>query len=141
MNTCETSPLLCENWSSAMKPTPDNGNEPGPADEAAAEPQLARDRMMARQKLIDAMIRNNELQLRNERARGGAEIELQCALRDAGAGAGAEARGELERVTAHLRALQDEHARLVAERDWLNASLLEFESGPSAEEHQRSGHA
>jgi hypothetical protein len=29
----------------------------------------------------------------------------------------------------------------VAEREWLNASLLEFESGPSATERQRSGHA
>jgi hypothetical protein len=97
--------------------------------------------MMARQKLIDAMIRNNELQLRNESARGGAEIELQCALRDTRTGTGTDARAELERVTARLQALQSEHQRLVAEREWLNTSLTAFDSGPSADEHQRSGHA
>jgi chaperonin cofactor prefoldin len=48
---------------------------------------------------------------------------------------------ELERVTAQLQALQQEHQRLVSEREWLNASLLEFESGPSVNEHQRSGHS
>jgi hypothetical protein len=44
-------------------------------------------------------------------------------------------------VTARLQALQQEHQRLVVEREWLNASLLEFEGGPSANEHQRSGHS
>jgi hypothetical protein len=98
--------------------------------------------MLARHKLIEGMIRNNEMQLKNESARGGAEIELECARRDvAQAGAGAEAQAELERATARLQALQEDHQRLVSEREWLNAALLEFESGPSANEHQRSGHA
>ena len=48
---------------------------------------------------------------------------------------------ELEAVTRRLRALEAEHDRLVSEREWLNASLLEFESGPSAAEHERAGHA
>jgi hypothetical protein len=88
------------------------------------------------------MIRNNELQLKNESARGGAEIELECALRDAAqAGAGSEAQAELERAKTRLQTLRDEHQRLIAEREWLNASLLEFESCPSSGEHQRSGHA
>jgi hypothetical protein len=88
------------------------------------------------------MIRNNEMQLKNERARGGAEIELECARRDVARGdGGAGAQAELERATAHLQALQLEHQRLIAEREWLNASLLGFESGPSADEHQRSGHS
>ena len=108
----------------------------------AAELETARQRMIARHKLIEAMIHNNELQLKNESARGGAEIERECAMRDvAKAGAEAEAQADLDRVTRKLRSLEEEHRRLVAEREWLNASLLEFESGPSAGEHQRAGHA
>jgi hypothetical protein len=44
-------------------------------------------------------------------------------------------------VTARLQGLREEHQRLVAEREWLNVSLLEFENGPSADEQQRSGHS
>jgi chromosome segregation ATPase len=110
--------------------------------EEAAELQRSRDRMLARHKLIEGMIRNNEMQLKNESARGGAEIELECAARDVALpNAGPEAQVEFERVTARLQGLREEHQRLIAEREWLNASLLEFESGPSADEHQRSGHA
>ena len=97
--------------------------------------------MLARHKLIEAMIRNNEMQLKNESARGGAEIELECARRDVAQGVAGRAQAEMERMTARLQELQQEHQRLVAEREWLNASLLEFESGPSANEHQRSGHS
>ena len=121
-----------------------NASKRGPqmTAEEAAELESARLRMIARHKLIESMIRNNEMQLKNESARGGAEIELECARRDVAQGnAGAEAQTELERVTARLLALHDEHRRLVVEREWLNASLLEFESGPSANEHDRSGHA
>jgi hypothetical protein len=125
-----------------MNPTKASGREPEITAEQAAEQQRARDWTMARHKVIDSMIHNNQLQLRNECARGGAEIERECALRDAARpGAGAEAQAELERATAHLQALQTEHQRLVAEREWLNASLLEFESGPPATERQRSGNA
>ena len=121
-----------------------NASKNGPqiTEEEAAELERARERMLARHKLIEGMIRNNEMQLKNESARGGAEIELECARRDiAQVGAGAEAQVELERATARLQALQEDHQRLVSEREWLNAALLEFESGPSANEHQRSGHA
>jgi hypothetical protein len=119
-----------------------NASRRGPqiTEEEAAELERARGRMLARHKLIEGMIRNNEMQLKNESARGGAEIELECARRDVGAGvAGAEA--ELAKATDRLRLLQEEHQRLVAEREWLNASLLEFESGPSAGQHQRAGHS
>ncbi|WP_426441485.1 hypothetical protein [Bradyrhizobium genosp. P] len=110
--------------------------------EQAAELQRARDRMNARDRLIDEMVDNSELQIRNEHARGGAEIELACALRDAAsAGAGSEAHAELGRATARLEMLREQHRRLVAEREWLNTSLLEIETGPSSGEHQRSGHA
>src|SRR5471032_1545839 len=125
-----------------MRVTNASGRGPQITAEEAAELQRARERMIARHKLIEGMIRNNETQLKNESARGGAEIELECARRDvAQIGAGAAAQAELERTTARLQALQEDHQRLVSERDWLNAALLEFESGPSANEHQRSGHA
>ena len=110
-----------------------NGRGPQITAEEAAELERARERMLSRHKLIEAMIRNNEMQLKNESARGGAEIELECARRDAAY--------EMGRMTARLQELQQEHQRLVAEREWLNASLLEFESGPSTNEHQRSGHS
>ena len=110
--------------------------------EEVAEVEKARERMIARHKLIEAMIHNNHLQLRNESARGGAEIERACALRDAGKpGADDAARAEVERMARRLRDLDDERGRLVAEREWLNASLLEYESGPSSAEHGRAGHA
>src|ERR1700751_4731623 len=119
-----------------------SGGGPQITAEEAAELQRARERMIARQRLIEGIIRNNEMQLKNESARGGAEIELECAMRDvARADAGTEAQAELERVTARLQALREEHQRLVAEREWLNASLLEFESGPSSDENRGSGHA
>ncbi|MGB8397307.1 hypothetical protein [Bradyrhizobium sp.] len=119
-----------------------SGRGPQITAEEAAELQRARDRMIARHKLIEGIIRNNEMQLKNESARGGAEIELECARRDvAQTGAGADAQAELERVTARLQALREQHQRLVIEREWLNISLLEFDSGPSSDEQQRSGHA
>ena len=98
--------------------------------------------MIARHKLIEGMIRNNELQLKNESARGGAEIERECARRDAAkAGAGAEAAAALAEVSKRLAGLDDEHRRLVSEREFLNASLLEFEGGASDQEHKRAGHS
>lgn len=110
--------------------------------EEAIELEKARERMLARHKLIEAMIRNNELQLKNESARGGAEIERARLLRDTQEAVDDPAlAAEMSSVTGRLAGLADEHQRLVREREWLNASLLEFESGPSAEEHKRSGHA
>lgn len=125
-----------------MTPTNASGQGPQITEEEAGALEAARARMIARHKLIEGMIRNNELQLKNESARGGAEIERECALRDVGLpNASGEAQGELARVTERLRGLEKEHQRLVAEREWLNTSLLEFESGPSANEHKRAGHA
>jgi hypothetical protein len=111
--------------------------------EEAAELERARDRMVARHKLIEGIIRNNEMQLRNESARGGAEIERECARRDLArdGGGGQAAQNELEQASKRLAALRDEHARLVAEREWLNAALLKFDSSPSDDEHKHTGHA
>jgi len=134
--------LLCPECRTKVITVNASGRGPQITAEEAAELERARERMLARHKLIEGMIRNNEMQLKNESARGGAEIELECARRDVAQGvAGAAAHAELERATARLRVLQDEHQRLIAEREWLNASLLEFESGPSGDEHQRSGHS
>jgi hypothetical protein len=125
-----------------MSGTGASGRGPQITAEEAAELERGRERMLARHKLIEAMIRNNELQLKSESARGGAEIEHACAVRDCSLpGAEAESRHQLERVMARLRDLEDEHRRLIAEREWLNKSLVEFESGPSAEGHHRAGHA
>ena len=119
-----------------------SGRGPQMTDEEANEIEQARQRMLDRHKLILGMIHNNEMQLKNESARGGAEIERECALRDVALpGSGEAAQEELKNVTARLQSLEEERRRLVAEREWLNASLLEFESGPSAHEHQRAGHS
>src|SRR3954464_5160214 len=81
--------------------------------EEAARLQQAHDRMIARHKLIEGIIRNNEMQLRNEGARGGGEIELECARRDVARSKGDHAaQDELDRVTDRLSKLRDEHARL-----------------------------
>ena len=121
-----------------------NASRHGPkiGEAEAAGLEAARERMIARHKLIEAMIRNNELQLRNESARGGAEIEREVARRDAAApDAGPEEKLALEIVSKRFAKLNDEHQRLVSEREFLNASLLEFEGGASAAEHQRAGHS
>jgi hypothetical protein len=121
-----------------------NASSRGPqiTEDEAKELELARQHMLDRHKLIMGMIQNNEQQLKNESARGGAEIEREVALRNLSApGAGAGAQEELNTVTARLHKLQEEHRRLVLEREWLNTSLLEFESGPSSTEHQRAGHS
>ena len=119
-----------------------SGRGPQITEEEAAELDRARQRMMARHKLIEGMIRNNELQLKNESARGGAEIEHACAMRDmALPGAGAAEQAELERTAARRQSLEADHQRLFAERQWLNTSLLEFENGPSPGEHHKAGHA
>lgn len=122
--------------------TKDSRCRPPITTEEAAELQRARDRMIARDRLIDEMVDNNEMQIKNEYARGGAEIELACAVRSAAhADAGSDAHAELERAIARLEMLREEHRRLVAEREWLDTSLLEIDNGPSSGDHQRSGHA
>ncbi|WP_240535713.1 hypothetical protein [Bradyrhizobium sp. STM 3809] len=125
-----------------MRVTKSSEGGPQITAEEAARLQQARDRMIARHRLIEGIIRNNEMQLRNESARGGAEIELECARRDvARSEGGSAARAELERLMERLSELRDEHTRLVAEREWLNHALLEFDSAPTDDDHKRTGHA
>jgi hypothetical protein len=141
MTTCsDIQPLQAEYRINAMTGKSTGGDEPPSPSDEAAERLRAHDRMIARHKLIEGIIRNNELQLKNERARGGTEIDRECALRDVARGIEG-AKAELEQVTARLQALRRDKERLVAEREWLNSSLLEFESDQSASDQQRSGHA
>jgi predicted nucleic acid-binding Zn-ribbon protein len=141
MTTCrDIQPFQAEYRINAMTGRSTDDNEPPTLSDEATERQRAHDQMIARHKLIEGMIRNNESQLKNESARCGAEIDREGALRDVARGiAGAQA--ELEQATARLQALRGEHGRLVAEREWLNSSLLEFENDPSANDQQRSGRA
>ena len=89
--------------------------------------------MLARHKLIEAMIDNNLRQLKFDSARGGADIERACALRDIERGGGdAEPTERLAEIDRRIEQLEDEHRSLVAEREWLNRSLLEFDDQTAA---------
>ena len=90
--------------------------------------QAGRESMLARHKLIEAMIDNNLRQLKFDSARGGADIERACALRDIERGRGdPEPTERLAEIDRRMERLEDEHRSLVAEREWLNRSLLEFD--------------
>jgi hypothetical protein len=88
----------------------------------------ARESMLARHKVIEAMIDNNLRQLKFDSARGGADIERACALRDIERADGdSEPTERLVEIERRIERLEDEHRTLVAEREWLNRSLLEFD--------------
>jgi len=106
----------------------DPGNATSPERRDESDARSGRESMLARQKLIDAMIDNNMRQLKFDRARGGAEIERACAVRDCEKEPGAsEPIERLRAIDLRLRELDEEHRRLVAEREWLNQSLFEFD--------------
>jgi hypothetical protein len=93
----------------------------------------ARESMIARQKLIEAMIDNNMRQLKFDRAHGGAEIERAWAVREISLRGDDPALVErLAEVDRRLARLEEEHRGLVAEREWLNKSLLEFDDRAAA---------
>ena len=99
----------------------------------AEDSQAARESMLARHKLIEAMIDNNLRQLKFDSARGGADIERACALRDVQRGGDAsEPTERLAEIDRRIERLEDEHRSLVAEREWLNKSLLEFDDQATA---------
>jgi hypothetical protein len=103
-----------------------------PEREAEAS-QAARESMLARHKLIEAMIDNNLRQLKFDSARGGADIERACALRDVERGDDdSEPIERLAEIDRRIERLEDEHRSLVAEREWLNRSLLEFDDQATA---------
>ena len=103
-----------------------------PEREPEASP-AARESMLARHKLIEAMIDNNLRQLKFDSARGGADIERACALRDVERGGdNSEPAERLAEIDRRIEQLEDEHRSLVAEREWLNRSLLEFDDQAAA---------
>ena len=103
-----------------------------PQQEAEAS-RAARESMLARHKLIEAMIDNNLRQLKFDSARGGADIERACALRDIERGGdNSEPAERLAEIDRRIEQLEDEHRSLVAEREWLNRSLLEFDDQAAA---------
>jgi hypothetical protein len=103
-----------------------------PEREAEAS-RVARESMLARHKLIEAMIDNNLRQLKFDSARGGADIERACALRDIERDRDdPEPTGRLAEVERRIERLEEEHRSLVAEREWLNKSLLEFDEQAAA---------
>ena len=109
----------------------DDGDGPSDArrpEREAEASRVARESMLARHKLIEAMIDNNLRQLKFDSARGGADIERACALRDiARGGDDSEPTERLAEVESRIERLEEEHRSLVAEREWLNKSLLEFD--------------
>jgi hypothetical protein len=114
----------------------DDGDGPSdvrrPEREAEAS-RVARESMLARHKLIEAMIDNNLRQLKFDSARGGADIERACALRDIACGGGdSEPTERLAEVESRIERLEDERRGLVAEREWLNKALLEFDEQAAA---------
>jgi predicted ribosome quality control (RQC) complex YloA/Tae2 family protein len=114
------------------------GDSDGPSDARRPEREaeasrVARESMMARHKLIEAMIDNNMRQLKFDSARCGADIERACALRDIERGADdREPTERLAEVERRIERLEEEHRSLVAEREWLNRSLLEFDEQATA---------
>jgi hypothetical protein len=114
----------------------DNGGKPSDArrsDRDVDASQAGRESMLARHKLIEAMIDNNLRQLKFDSARGGADIERACALRDIEGGDGEpEPTERLAEIDRRIQQLEDEHRSLVAEREWLNKALLEFDDQAAA---------
>ena len=67
------------------------------------------------------------------RPRGGADIERACALRDMERGGdNSEPAERLAEIDRRIEQLEDEHRSLIAEREWLNRSLLEFDDQAAA---------
>jgi hypothetical protein len=119
-----------------------NGDTPGDArrpERDAEASQAARESMLARHKLIEAMIDNNLRQLKFDSARGGADIERACALRDIGSADGnSEPSERLAEIDRRIERLDEEHRALVAEREWLNRSLLEFDDQATTNQRFRT---
>ena len=103
------------------------------ADDPPGRSARRRGRHAGAARLIEAIIRNNEAataQRQRARWRRDRDCIARCATPSARR---AERGGSRSRaLTARLATLRDEHDRLVAEREWLNASLLEFDAGPRA---------
>jgi hypothetical protein len=111
----------------------DGPNDARRPERKTEDSRAGRESMLARHKLIEAMIDNNLRQLKFDSARGGADIERACALRDIERGGDdAEPTERLAEIDRRIERLEEEHRSLVAEREWLNRSLLEFDDQAAA---------
>jgi hypothetical protein len=111
----------------------DGPNDARRPERETEDSRAGRESMLARHKLIEAMIDNNLRQLKFDSARGGADIERAGALRDIERGGDdAEPAERLAEIDRRIERLEEEHRSLVAEREWLNRSLLEFDDQAAA---------
>ena len=86
-------------------------------------------RMMERHKVVVNIIDVNSKQLRCESAIAGLDIERACAMREAEEGrASEETKSVVAALDRRMLALSDESQRLATQREFLNASLTEFDS-------------
>lgn len=100
---------------------------------AASERDKAR--MIERHKLVVSIIDVNSQQLRCESAIAGLDIERATALRDAEAADPLpEAKTVLAALDKKMMALSDESQRLATQREFLNASLSEFDAVSAGDE-------
>ena len=99
---------------------------------AASESDKAR--MIERHKLVVSIIDVNSQQLRCESAIAGLDIERATALRDTeAANPSPEAKTVLASLEKKMMALSDESQRLSTQREFLNASLSEFDAVSAGE--------
>ena len=107
---------------------------------AASESDKAR--MIERHKIVVNIIDVNSRQLRCESAIAGLDIERACAVRDADAdNPSPEAKALLDALDKRMSELSDESQRLATQREFLNASLSEFDAAASAAPEQHAGRA
>ena len=91
-------------------------------------------RMIERHKLVVSIIDVNSQQLRCESAIAGIDIERACAQRDVDSGnPSAEAKAVLAALEKKMIALSDESQRLATQREFLNASLSEYDAVSAGE--------
>jgi len=86
------------------------------------------------------MIDNNMRQLRFDSAYGGADIERAWALRELARDVNNQSLvDQLAVIEQRLERLCEDQARLVAEREWLNKALLEFDDQAAASRAENRG--
>ena len=99
-------------------------------EDAVVATETDKARMIERHKLVVNIIEINSQQLRCESAKAGLDIERACALRDADqANTSPAAQDALADLDRRMAALTDESKRLDTQREFLNASLMEFDGG------------
>src|SRR6202046_1179696 len=93
----------------------DGRNDARQPERDADASRTGRESMLARHKLIEAMIDNNLRQLKVDSARGGADMARACALRDIERGGGdSEPAERLAEIDRRIEQREDEHRTVVA---------------------------